>query len=277
MGYALIALFSLFTGMLPLEAEGERFGKLKDQADAAIKHICGPVVTIASANSRTAPIPRRLFQTWKTHELPSQFAEWSLTWSRYNPAWEFELWDDAENRAFIQKYYPWFLPRYDSYPKEIYRADAVRYFYLYHFGGIYADLDFECCKSLEPLLNENCVILGRMSPFDHDHNIPNAFMASPPKADFWLVVIRVMLQASSGLRPEYTTGPVVLREALFAYQDKKKRQMILDEMKIFIQAAEPIPVQIRPPCELYPYDWLTLKYEKLSCSYAVTWWAHSWE
>lgn len=263
--YVLISSFALFFAMRDVDAQ------------EANKHVCAAVQIINPGKAQTAPIPRRLFQTWKTHDLPSQFAAWSATWHQYNPDWEFELWDDAENRMFIQHYYPWFLPRYDSYPKEICRADAVRYFYLYRYGGIYADLDFECCKSLEPLLDENCVILGRMSSNDHEHNIPNALMASPPKAEFWLLVIHGMLHAPSGLRPEYTTGPVILREAVLVYQDKKKRQMIVDQMKVFIQDAVPISVQIRPPCELYPFDWKTSKYEKFPCTYAVTWWAHSWE
>jgi mannosyltransferase OCH1-like enzyme len=37
--------------------------------------------------------------------------------------------------------YPWFLETFDGYPYPIQRADAIRYFVLHHFGGIYIDLD----------------------------------------------------------------------------------------------------------------------------------------
>ena len=37
---------------------------------------------------------------------------------------------------------------YDNYDVNIKRVDAVRYFYLYHFGGLYVDLDFECIKNI---------------------------------------------------------------------------------------------------------------------------------
>ena len=241
-----------------------------------IAHACQPILMIEPPNAQITHIPRRLFQTWKTHTLPDNFFVWSQTWKTHHPHWNFELWDDAENRAFIQFYYPWFLTRYDSYPQEIFRADAVRYFYLYHFGGIYADLDFECCRSIEPLLNENCVLLGRMSGDWPEHNIPNAFMASPPKAEFWLIVIHCLLNAPESHRPEHMTGPVILEQAVSYYQNKKKRQMILDQMRLYFQDAIPIPVQIRPPCELYPFEWTSGKYEKLPCAYAVTWWVHSW-
>lgn len=238
-------------------------------------HLCDPVITIQAPHSTSLCIPRHLFQTWKTHQLPENFAQWSHTWKTCNPHWEFALWDDEENRKFIEDYYPWFLPHYDAYAKEIFRADAVRYFYLFTFGGVYADLDFECVKSLEPLLDENCVILGRMSSEDHAHNIPNAFMASPPKADFWIVVIHMLLNAPEDLQPEYMTGPVVVRKAVLAYQNRKHRQMILNEMKGYLEGI-PIPIQLRPPCELYPYDWTTKRGKVLPCSYAITWWTHSW-
>lgn len=37
--------------------------------------------------------------------------------------------------------YPWFIETWDSYIYPIERADAIRYFALVHFGGIYIDLD----------------------------------------------------------------------------------------------------------------------------------------
>jgi mannosyltransferase OCH1-like enzyme len=64
-----------------------------------------------------------------------------------NANFEHFLWDDFDNRQFIADYYPWFLAIYHAYPREIYRADAVRYFFMYQFGGVYLDMDTEC---LEP-------------------------------------------------------------------------------------------------------------------------------
>ncbi len=37
--------------------------------------------------------------------------------------------------------YPWFLDTWDAYPFDIERADAIRYFALAHYGGVYLDLD----------------------------------------------------------------------------------------------------------------------------------------
>ena len=53
----------------------------------------------------------------------------------------FQLWTDVKSREFIATEYPWFLATFDNYSQPIQRADAIRYFVLNHFGGIYIDLD----------------------------------------------------------------------------------------------------------------------------------------
>lgn len=62
------------------------------------------------------------------------------------------LWTDASSREFIAAHYPWFIDTFDNYRYPIQRADAIRYFVLYHYGGIYMDLDIGCRRSMDPLL-----------------------------------------------------------------------------------------------------------------------------
>lgn len=50
-------------------------------------------------------------------------------------------------RDFISDEYPWFLETWDAYPMPIQRADAIRYFVLHHYGGIYLDMDTLCNKT----------------------------------------------------------------------------------------------------------------------------------
>ena len=73
------------------------------------------------------------------------------------------LWTDADSRDFIAKEYPWFLDTFDAYTYPIQRADAIRYFVLYHYGGVYLDLDVGCRRRLDRLL-VNPVILPRTIP-----------------------------------------------------------------------------------------------------------------
>lgn len=63
-----------------------------------------------------------------------------------------QLWTNEKARNFIAKEYDWFLETYDNYPYPIMRADAIRYFILNHYGGIYIDLD-DVCPSPRQLLS----------------------------------------------------------------------------------------------------------------------------
>lgn len=62
------------------------------------------------------------------------------------------LWTDISARDFIAEQYPWYLPTFDGYPYPIQRADALRYFVLHYYGGVYLDMDVGCRRSLDPLL-----------------------------------------------------------------------------------------------------------------------------
>ncbi|EGG01008.1 family 32 glycosyltransferase [Melampsora larici-populina 98AG31] len=61
------------------------------------------------------------------------------------------FWDDASALQFMTTHYPFFLNDFLSYRHNIQRADALRYFVLHHYGGIFLDLDLECRRSLGPL------------------------------------------------------------------------------------------------------------------------------
>jgi len=62
------------------------------------------------------------------------------------------LWTDTSSQEFIAEHYPWFLGTFNNYTYPIQRADAIRYFVLHHYGGIYLDLDIGCLRPLDPLL-----------------------------------------------------------------------------------------------------------------------------
>ncbi|CAH2409272.1 putative Inositol phosphorylceramide mannosyltransferase [Mesorhizobium escarrei] len=248
-------------------------------------------------------IPSTIFQTWKSKiSFPDNFKMWRDTFAQLNPSFEMVLWDDDDNREFIKSEFPWFYEFYMRYPGEIYRADVVRYFFLYRYGGIYADLDVECLRSLDGLRREGDVMLGQMGT-DPDHSIPNAIMASKPKEEFWLLVIWIMLQIKDIQRsPEYVTGPVILKSAVDLYQAKNT---ILSKTAISTMEAKlpsnlkPQPrrtnISILPANRLYPLDWTNpvhqiIRSRVLSGNYLstneknelfpdawmTTYWSHSW-
>jgi mannosyltransferase OCH1-like enzyme len=251
-------------------------------------------------------IPARIFQTWKSkNALPPNFQAWCASFDTQNPHYKHELWDDQDNRSLISQEFPWFLPTYDEYPAEIYRADAIRYFYLYRYGGIYADLDTECLRPLDELLMLSGVALGRMGTnHDFPHSIPNAIMASSPSQEFWVLVMALLMlfaERFRGARPEVLTGPILLKRALDMYltaystssmhfiatlknasgvnrNSEKSRITLLDNKLWFpLEWSNPAHQQLRrdildgkdidksTKALIFPNAWM------------VTYWAHTWE
>jgi inositol phosphorylceramide mannosyltransferase catalytic subunit len=182
---------------------------------------------VSGVDTRSS-IPKIIFQTWKTHSnLPPNYAHWATTFLKQNQTYRYVLWDDYDNRRFIESKFSWFLPAYDRYPREIFRADLIRFFFLYSFGGFYADLDAECLRPLEDLRNVSDVLLGRMGRNKQfEQSIPNAIMASKPRQGFWLLAIALAMERLTEairmnkldeLGPDELTGPVLLKTAADYY------------------------------------------------------------
>ncbi|GAB5554778.1 MAG: hypothetical protein Sapg2KO_43690 [Saprospiraceae bacterium] len=181
-------------------------------------------------------IPKILHQTWKDKTVPSVYLAFQKSWQKHLPDWKYRLWTDEENRAFIAKHYNWFLTIYDAYPQAIMRVDAVRYFWMYHFGGLYVDLDFEALKSVEPLLDKQEIVIG-LEPGKHlkkelvqqkglKHILCNAFLASIPKAPFWTFVILQLIKHHKNTSPLEATGPFFLTQCYDLFKNKTSISLV---------------------------------------------------
>lgn len=260
-------------------------------------------------------IPRIVFQTIKTRKkMPANFAYWRGTFLDHNPGHRFYLWDDEDNRAFIEDVFPWFLPVYDAFPAGIFRADAVRPLFLFSFGGFYVDLDTECLRPLSGIVPREGVILGSMGTRpSFPHSVPNAIMASSPLELFWLLYVALILEKATEVGdpktmaswgPEEITGPVVLREAYLFYSSRPSEESFARAEPVISHLGKPLRKLIRTnkvyllePDLWYPLDWtnsfhrmlrhyLRHKHHLINAENArklfpqasmVTYWTHSWE
>ena len=138
------------------------------------------------------------------------------TWKRLHPDYKYILWDKKNSREFIKKKFNWFLGLYDSYPYDVQRTDVLRYFLLYHYGGIYSDIDLEPIKDITPLLkkykNKNAILYKS----SNSGMLTNDFMISKPKNIFWkkvwhgLIINHSYNSLSKHLEVMWTTGPLFL-------------------------------------------------------------------
>jgi len=232
-------------------------------------------------------IEKIIHQTWKTIDIPRDIyrAEWTESWTRHHPDWEYRLWTDADNRRLIAEHFPWFLETYDGYPAGILRADAVRYFILYQYGGLYVDLDYMCLKNMGPLLEGyDLVLTYACANQKHLHGTSNAIMAARSNLALWSDVFRHMQRMSRiDSIVEFKTGPVLLKKVLDAYMRKQFLGSLLGRRRDRIK--------IYPPEYLCPLDHNEFSVFKRSLprsfledprgqfphSYAVTFWTHRWD
>lgn len=125
-------------------------------------------------------IPKIIHQTWKDKNVPSTMKKYVQSWKKHHPDFDYMFWTDEDLRVLIENHYPWFLPYFDSYSHQIMRVDAFRFFVLHHYGGIYADLDLESYKPINPLLSEEKLLLF----LEWQGSVSNAVMASEPRHPF---------------------------------------------------------------------------------------------
>ncbi len=171
----------------------------------------------------SSEIPKILHQTYSTRRLPRYLAGLRKGWLRNHPDWEHRFWTDADIRDFFVRYYPAFLATFDAYPKAIMRVDAFRYYLLYHYGGVYADLDYESLCPLDALLQQKSILLvpeplervrtGKSKCRGFSYVVSNALMASAAGHPFWKRVTEHLQIAKDDWDPLDATGPFMLTRA----------------------------------------------------------------
>ena len=132
-------------------------------------------------------IPKIIHQTYINTSIPLVWQEAQqscLDLHKPEDGWEYKLWTDDLMDDFIRKEYSWFLETFEGYKYPIERADAIRYFVLTHYGGIYIDLDDGCNRSLEPLLAYPAWVRKTIPT-----GISNDVMGAVPKHPFFRKVI----------------------------------------------------------------------------------------
>lgn len=166
------------------------------------------------------PVPRIIHQT-----APSDKTRWNPVWERCQKTWhkhfpdyQYMFWSDEDLDEFIRTKYSWFYPTFKAYDKNIKRIDSARYFILYEYGGIYADMDYECIKNFESQLPPGKVSIAESRLKEYAfiaEEYQNALMTSPAKHPFWNHVYKVLEKNKNINDVIFATGPNVIKEAVY--------------------------------------------------------------
>jgi mannosyltransferase OCH1-like enzyme len=180
-------------------------------------------------------IPRKVFQTWKTHDMPEKMKANRDRMIELNPEFEYILMDDKQCRDFIKENFDYkTLNAYDSLVPGAYKADLWRYCVLYKYGGIYLDIKLRPADDykLTKLLDDEHFVLDRKEYFKPDTlGIYNACMVQKKGNKCMKECIEKIIENVEtnyyGYNDLYPTGPgllgLVYREL---YEDDPKVDLV---------------------------------------------------
>ena len=124
-------------------------------------------------------IPKLIHQVWiGPKPLPKKYKKWMLSWKNINKDWEYKLWTDKKIKelTFENK------DLFDKSKNVGFKSDLARYEILKQFGGLYADTDLECIRSIPDYFRTydfvSCIV------FNNTPQINNALILSKPNSYF---------------------------------------------------------------------------------------------
>lgn len=100
-------------------------------------------------------IPRILHRIWLGgRPMPQDYVAFGRGWERLHPGWEMRLWSEQNLPPLRNR---WAFRHAATLSG---RSNVLRYEILHRCGGVYVDTDFECRRSLEPLLRDAEAFVG---------------------------------------------------------------------------------------------------------------------
>ena len=177
-------------------------------------------------------IPRIVHQIWLGSAVPPKYYDWMRTWMAWH-GWDYKLWTDDDVKQLT-------LYNQELYDQAINygeKSDILRLELLLQYGGIYADIDFECIRPeiFDELHRYFDFYIG-FEPLSHGtiggvYKICNALIGSAPSHPLVKQMILHLKEsriAHSHQTAVEQTGPDFFSRTILAYEreqlQKKHRE-----------------------------------------------------
>lgn len=176
-------------------------------------------------------IPKKIYQSWKTKNLPEKMAEIVSRTKEMNPDYEYELWDDADcKKLLLDNFGQNYADAFDVLIPGAFKCDFWRYAVLYLYGGVYMDMDMTPTVPFREILRDTdqfVSITDMKAAFRPSCAIYQAFIACKPKHPIMLYSLQLAFHNIVTRRYEIfenlsITGPVVVGIAMNMYWKKFK-------------------------------------------------------
>lgn len=207
-------------------------------------------------------IPKIIHQIWIGNSVPEKFKSYQNSWKLYHPDWEYRLWTQKDIESM--EWYNAELIHQSRNPGEI--SDIMRYEILYHYGGVYIDMDFECLAPLNDLHKKYDFYIG-IQPLDSGLvQLGIGIIGSIPGHP-------LLLRAMTQLRESYynlahkgnapaRTGPLYFTKIFYSLAGKTTQDIALPAIYCYPLACQ--------GTELLYDEW------RLLGAFGVHHWAKSW-
>jgi len=186
-------------------------------------------------------VPKIIFQTWKTHSIPDKWKSSPASLKQLHSDWNYILMSDEDNLKFVKKHFPNYLNLYQKLPKNIMKADMIRYMWLYVNGGVYIDLDYEALKNFNDLFSSSADLFLVKTP--NFNGYTNSFMASKPKCKFWLKCLEKIQERAYNV-PWYMPMDYMVLWVTGSI-------MLTDVAREYNHPFVTIPAKLGHPCSVY--------------------------
>jgi hypothetical protein len=172
-------------------------------------------------------IPRIIWQTFESNVVPTKMHEAAMSWSEYNPEYEYRFSDrDDRIELIANNFAEEVLQAYHLLDNGAFKADLWRYCALYTYGGVYADIDTVCQRTLSKLIDKDDRFIIPASP--KKGAVFNAFICSVSKHPFLKKAIDravKLILAGKLTRLFAVVGPSGLGKAINIALDRDKKHI----------------------------------------------------
>tara|TARA_Y100000389_G_scaffold33979_1_gene28905 strand:- start:2046 stop:2879 length:834 start_codon:yes stop_codon:yes gene_type:complete len=177
----------------------------------------------------TIPNKREAAKTYKKLKV------YRDSWINKNPKWFYASWNLEKCEKLVKDFYPQHLEMYKKYPYIIQKCDAVRYFILHRYGGLYADMDYFCNKPWDEVIKKypgDIYVVETPNNTGNDKiHVSNSLMYSAVKNhSYWnSIFIEMELKKNSSyyytsrhITIMMTTGPSIINRIFNKYKYRYK-------------------------------------------------------
>lgn len=138
-------------------------------------------------------IPKIIWQTMKTNEVPVFMKSYADSWIELNPEYEYGFYDDDDIINFLKTDFPGYLESYKSLKYGASKADLWRYLIIYKYGGVYADIDCMCINPLREWVKKEATFVTALGT---NSDICQWLIISVPKNPIFLRAAEKTIQNS---------------------------------------------------------------------------------